>query len=230
MTLPRVPNSTDLIKPMLEQLFDGHGIKAECRDNVVVFPDHPGMWVTCETFDTGLMLASGARIWQLDFHLGIGPKRVLVESVSGIGHNEIERINNGLTTFVECSFHVLLSAFFDLSLPDDVERQEWEIAGQRRPVFISAVYWRFGLPKTAEGKLDLRFFAEFERLLKAQPLSPDTHWVRLYQTRYQGEGSNEVLLDNEPWNALQDGMAAFDWPRNEKPYDVRVFLVIRNSG
>ena len=40
--------------------------------------------------------------------------------------------------------------------------------------------------------------------------------------------SNEVLLDNAPWEEMQAFMGEQRWPVSEKPYDVRVFLVIKD--
>ena len=40
--------------------------------------------------------------------------------------------------------------------------------------------------------------------------------------------SNEVLLDNDPWEEMQVFMAEQPWPVAEKPYDVRVFVVVKD--
>jgi hypothetical protein len=40
--------------------------------------------------------------------------------------------------------------------------------------------------------------------------------------------SNEVLLDHTAWEEMQGFLAGHAWPVAEKPYDVRVFLVVKD--
>lgn len=75
---------------------------------------------------------------------------------------------------------------------------------------------------------DLGFYPAFIKRLETCPLQRRTHWVRIYQWRHRGEVlSNEVLLDNHPWEEMQAFMADQPWPVAEKPYDVGVLLVIK---
>lgn len=221
MAVERIPGSMDGVNDVLVQLFSGHGVEAARHGDGVVFPAHPGLWANGEAF------RMYERIAQLDVRLGVEPGRMLVESVSGIGMTDGEQILNGLEAFTSTTFHVLLTAFFGLPECHGTERLEWEIGGRKRVVFLGVVGTRFGFPPGPDGQPDLRFYHHFERHLKAQPLPPGTHWVRLYQMRFRGEATaNEVLLDNDPWPEMQEAMAAFEWPATEKHYDVRLFLVI----
>jgi hypothetical protein len=221
MAVIRVPGSTARINAVLAQLFQAHGVEAVHDENVLRFPAHPGRWMNGEAFNPL------ERAGQLDFRLEIEPGRLLVESVAGLGRTADEQIDDGLAAFASNSFHVLLSAFFDIPPDHGIVREEWEIGGRKRVVFVGTIGSRFACPTDAAGDPDIRFFDEFTRLLKAQSLPSGTHWLRLYQMRHAGSvKANEVLLDNQPWAELQDGMAAFDWPVQENYYDVRVFLVI----
>jgi hypothetical protein len=222
MAVNDMPDAMDRINMVLEHLFREHGIEAVRRGSAVWFPAYPGRWMYGDA-------AESFPCWRLDFALGVEPDRILVETVSAIGRDPIERLEDGFAAFVEGSFHVLLSAFFGAPLDEHVDREDWDIAGQRRAVFIGGIFTRQGPPRTADGEPDLRFFAEFERLLKAQPLPPGTHWMRLYHSRFRGEEmGSEVLLDNKEWDEMQQGMSAFDWPVSDTPYDVKMFFVIRD--
>jgi hypothetical protein len=221
-TVP-VPGSTERINQVLEALYRAHGVESVRQGAVVLFPAQPGLWANGEAFDHGSLAG------QVDVRLGIDPERTLCESFAGIGDDLDQRTDDGLVAFTRCSFHVLLSAFFGSPPNDHAEREEWMIGGTPRDVFLGNVTSRFGLPPGADGGPDLRFFGHFRQQLNAQPLPPGTHWVRLYQMRFREESMcNEVLLDNGAWPAMQEAMAAFDWPLSDKPYDVRLFLVIRD--
>jgi hypothetical protein len=224
MAVVRVPGSIERINAVLEQLFGAHGIEAVSEENTLRFPAFPGFWMNAEAFNPL------ERAGQVDFRLGIAPDRMLCESVAGLGTTPEKQIEDGLRAFASNSFHVLLSAFFGVPRREGgIDREEWEIGGAKRVVFLGTIGSRFGFPPGADGKPDVRFFPVFKQHIQAQPLPPGTHWVRLYQMRFRGAcTANEVLLDNHPWPELQNAMAAYDWPVNEKYYDVRLFLVIRD--
>jgi hypothetical protein len=224
MAVVRVPGSIERINAVLEQLFRAHGIEAVSEGNTLRFPAFPGYWMTGEAFNPL------ERAGQVDFRLGIAPDRMICESVAGPGTTPEKQIEDGLRAFASNSFHVLLCAFFGAPTDHGIERAEWVIGGAKRVVILGTIGTRFGFPLGTDGEPDIRFFPAFKQHIQAQPLPLGTHWVRLYQMRYQGAcNANEVLLDNRQWPELQTALATFDWPGSEKPYDVRVFLVIRDS-
>ena len=56
--------------------------------------------------------------------------------------------------------------------------------------------------------------AAIESALQREALSPQLHWLRLvYRRTAEGEACCEVLLDNEPWAAGSDALAALAWPQ-----------------
>jgi hypothetical protein len=224
MAIVRVPGSIELITGALEQLFQGHGVETTRDGEYLRFPAHPALWVNGELF------REYEAAIQLDVRLGgFGPDRTLIESTGGMGQTQEAQIHNALATFADGTFHAILAAFFDHEPSDHASRHEWVIGGRKRTIDLGLITTAFGYPVGTDGQPDLAFFDHFKRHLEAQPLPPGTHWVRLYQMRFRGQDMcNEVLLDNDPWEAGMAGMAAFDWPVNDKPYDVRAFLVIRD--
>lgn len=249
MDTNQIPGSTEYIVGVLEQLFRGHGVRAvrtsasrsflrslfrlfrghgvrAVRSGLeLLFPAFPNYRMTGEAF------RATERAGQIDIRLWIAPDRMLGESVAGVGPTPAEQIPDGIRAFITHSFHVLLCAFFGVPPAHGVARERWAIGGTPRDVFVGTVGSRFGFPLDADGSPDIGFFQAFKHLLEVQSLPSGIHWVRLYQARQNGQSiCNEVLLDNDPWPALQDGMAAFGWPASDKWYDVRVFLVIRDPA
>jgi hypothetical protein len=218
-----LPGSEAIVADTLGEMFREQGIESVRDEEDLLFPAHEGLRAN------GAALRRHSRSLQLDVRLGIEPDRTLVESVSGIGTEDEPAIRDGLNSFRRATFPVLLAAFFGKA--NLAVRQRWQVGEQKRIVFVGEITSRFGFPKDADGKADIRFFDHFKANLLAQPLPPGVHWIRLYQARMDGKAlANEVLLDNKEWPEMQDTMAAFDWPpSDDKTYDVRVFLVMRDG-
>ena len=63
--------------------------------------------------------------------------------------------------------------------------------------------------------------------LEEQTLDGDAHWVRFLYAQSDGERLNiEVLLDNEPWPAMQEAMAREELPRADGYLSLRFFAVL----
>lgn len=220
------PQVTRQLAEALVGLFHAHGVGADVVPGqaFVGFLKYPGRWAEAELFDRD----GHAR---LDVRLDFAAGRAVVESFVGAGATTEERARDALARFSDNTFHVLLSAFFGQPLCHGTEREEWEIGGRRREVYFGGVLSRYELPLAPGGGPDLRFFEAFGEAVKAQPLAPGTHWIRVYHLRRGGEMlANEVLLDNEPWAEVEAAMAAFPWPVAGHLYDLRQFLVVKDAG
>jgi len=220
----RIDGSTDYVIDVLQQLFQGHGIEARAQSGVVSFPAHPGLWADGELF------SYSEKIVQLDVRLGgFDGDRVLVESIGGFGSDLNSQANFALEAFANASFHVLLPAFFNRPPCHGIEREVWTI-GSPRVVYPGLITTVFGFPPpTPDGMPDLGFYEAFTKLVESYPLPRGTHWIRVYQMRNQGQAlSNEVLVDNDECKELQAALADYNWPVSDSPYDVRVFVVVKD--
>jgi hypothetical protein len=225
MNVQRIEASTDYLNDVLRQLFQGHGVEALVQSGRVTFPTHPRLWVNGELF------RSYERIIQFDVRLGgFDGDRVLIESVAGIGTDLNAQTRCAVQVFASASFHVLLSAFFGLAPCHGTKRETWTIGGPR-VVYAGPITSVFGHPPSKpDGSPDLGFYPAFIKRLQALPLSPGTHWMRIYQMRHnEAVLSNEVLLDNDRWEEMQVFMAEQPWPIAEQPYEMRVFLVVKDG-
>jgi hypothetical protein len=226
MNVQSVKGSIQSVNKVLRQLFEGHGVNALLESNRVVFPAHTGLWTDGEIF------RSYERICQLDVRFGgFDGKRVLVESIAGFGADINAQAQRALQAYANASFHVLLPAFFDRPPCHGTERETWMI-GRPRLVYPGPITTVFGFPPPkVDGNPNLEFYPAFKKRMMTFDLSPQTHWLRIYQMRHNGNVlANEVLVDNEPSEQLQTFMSEQSWPVTEKPYDVRTFLVIKNES
>jgi hypothetical protein len=225
MNLQRVEGSVDYVNDVLRQLFQGHGVEARVGSGRVTFPAHPGLWANGELF------GCSERIVQLDVCLGgFDGDRVLIESIAGFGADLNAQASFAVQAFANASFHLFLPAFFGRPPCHGTERQTWTIGGGPRAVYAGLITTVFGYPPPkADGAPDIDFYPAFIKRLESYPLPTGTHWVRVYQMRHTGAVlSNEVLLDNNPWEEMRAFMTEQPWPVAEKPYDVRVLLVIKD--
>jgi len=224
MNVQRIEGSADYVNNILRQLFQRHDIEAIVESGRVTFPAHPGLWANGELF------ACYEGIVQLDVRLGgFDGNRVVIESIAGFGTDLNAQANLAVQAFANASFHVFLPAFFGRPLCHGTTQEIWDIGGAR-VVIAGMITSVFGSPPAkSAGTPELGFYPAFIEQLKTRPLPSGIHWVRIYQMRHKSAVlSNEVLLDNNPWEEFQDFMAKQRWPVAEKPYDVRVFLVIKD--
>lgn len=224
MSVQRIEGSAAYVNDILRQLFQGRGVDVSVQSGRATFPAHPGLWANGELF------RSSERLLQLDVRLGgFDGDRILIESIIGIGADLNAQASFAVQAFANASFHVFLPAFFGLPPCHGTEREVWTIT-YPRAVYAGLITSVFGYPPPKpDGTLDLDFYPAFIKRLETYPLPQGTHWMRIYQMRHNGAVlSNEVLLDNAPWEEMQNFMAEQSWPVTEKPYDVRVFLVVKN--
>ena len=222
--MQRIEGSTEYVNGALRQLFHGHGVDANVSSDRLTFPAHPRLWANGELF------AHNDQIVQLDVRLGgFDGERVVIESICGFGQDLNAQATFAVQAFANASFHVFLPAFLGLPECHGTERETWTIGGPRA-VYAGLITTIFGYPPPkTDGMPDLGFYPAFIKRLETYPLTEGTHWIRIYQARQNGSVlSNEVLLDNEPWFEMQDFMAEQPWPKAEKAYDVRVFLVVKD--
>lgn len=163
---------------------------------------------------------------QLDIIFCPWPGTAICESFGGVGDTRDERIADALKAFAWNSFHVLLSAFLSAEDSDQVERQEFDNNGVRRRMVHGDVTCRGDSAIIAP----TGWFDQFLRLLESNPIPPGTHWIRLYYGQQNREAmAIEVLLDNEPWDAVAEQARAIDWPKADDFFSLRVFMAVQGG-
>ncbi|AFE05988.1 hypothetical protein COCOR_04722 [Corallococcus coralloides DSM 2259] len=163
---------------------------------------------------------------RLDVWLEPWTGRWVVESVVGVGTTEAEALNDALMHFARASLHVLLAAF--VRPPDEhVTVETWQVGGIDRKVILGNIITRGDNPGP---KLEEPWFKAFESALRSLPLASGTHCVRVYYAqRDEKRMALEVLLDNQPWQALADLLETASWPAAPGFLSRRLFLVLQGG-
>lgn len=208
----------------LGELLRAHGVSFQEEDGWLrVRPGGPRLqaWVI-ET-----RTEPDVRMRQLDVVVEPWTGQRVVESVGGFGTTEEDAWKDALQNFSRGSLHVLLSAF--LRPPDEhVTVESWRVGGIERKVILGDIVSRGDGTNPSHEE---PWIAALEEAIKSLPLPSGTHWVRVYYAQMDGARmALEVLLDNEPWQALADRLDKAAWPSASGFHSRRLFLVLQGGA
>lgn len=219
----------------LMEAFHHHGHPEATIDGEwVVMPGYPPARASAYPYEPG----KGFVNLQLDVEIALDDGRVIGESVAGIGKDNDEALANGFSKFAANSLHVLLCAFYDYPVDEQVDVYEWEIHGDKWEVITGP----FGVLHIAtDGPVDNPqslqvapndLFAFIEGQIKSRTSGDEElHWVRFFHGQHDDTGmESEVLWDNEVWQESQERLSRLDWPNVPGYTFVRSFTVLRKKG
>lgn len=192
----------------------------EYKDWLLVDEQLPAM--RAETFDFK-EYENGAGI-RLDITLLLASKKTISESYLGIGKNKISAIQNAFQNFVTNSFHVLLSAFWQITNDDQIGIEEWEIKGNKWKVYIG----NFGCK--GDFNIPENLFKIIEEQIQEENLEEDLYWLRIY---YANVNSREIMIEtlknNEVWPEMENKLKTVAWDSSDKFYSLRNFIILKRK-
>lgn len=192
----------------------------EYKDWLLVDEQLPAM--RAETFDFK-EYENGAGI-RLDITLLLASKKTISESYLGIGKNKISAIQNAFQNFVTNSFHVLLSAFWQITNDDQIGIEEWEIKGNKWKVYIG----NFGCK--GDFNIPENLFKIIEEQIQEENLEEDLYWLRIY---YANVNSREIMIEtlknNEVWPEMENKLKTVAWESSDKFYSLRNFIILKRK-
>lgn len=192
----------------------------EYKDWLLVDEQLPAM--RAETFDFK-EYENGAGI-RLDITLLLANKKTISESYLGIGKNKISAIQNAFQNFVANSFHVFLSAFWQITNDDQIGIEEWEIKGKKWKVYIG----NFGCK--GDFNIPENLFKIIEEQIQEENLEEDLYWLRIY---YANVNSREIMIEtlknNEVWPEMENKLKTVAWDNSDKFYSLRNFIILKRK-
>lgn len=203
--------------PLLAQLLAAHGLPCqEAKGWLLPQGQLPAI---------GAHWTPGENNGRLDIHVLLENDIRLMESFAGLGAGR-EGLNDALENFSANVLHVLLAGLWGVRDEAQVTERRWEIAGRDYMAYIG----NFGLRGGAERLEQALFEALFRQAtaaLRAETLSGDAHWTRLFFCNLNGEFVSEALLDNQRWEAGLSLLDALPWPAAQGYYSLRHFMLLR---
>ncbi len=166
---------------------------------------------------------NGASI-RLDVSVLLDKSKVIWESFAGVGKDELSAMQNAFQNFSANSFHVFLSAFWQVAEEEEVGIEEWEIQGELWNAYIG----NFGCK--GDFNIPENLFSLIEEQIKEEKLEEDLYWFRLFYAHISPEEQMiETLKNNEEWPALGDKIKQVQWPSSDKFYSLRNFIILKRK-
>jgi hypothetical protein len=146
----------------------------------------------------------------------------MIESFSDFGANPNVAFRSSLQNFCTGSLHVMLSALWGISEPDQVLVERCSCGKQNWILHVG------NLVRKAEGGIDVPPPADlmpvFDGLIQQLSLPPSVHWGRIFFANMpKSDSIVEVLLDNEPWPGGEFAVRNASWARLNSFYSTRMF-------
>lgn len=209
---------SEALQTYLLQLFERHEVELESDEDGWLVTDGEFPAIRAEWH-----AGSAAEPGRLDIDVVLSEERRIEESFAGIGDGEAG-CRDALRTFEQNALHLLLAACWYVTDDRRMEITSWDIGVRTWDVFIGP----FAVRSASDDALQLpaTVVAAIRHALEREVLTPELHWLRLVHSHSETDGPrSEASLDNEPWAAGTQAMAALEWPRGID-YRARCMVVL----
>jgi hypothetical protein len=213
-------NEAQMITPLLVELFQTHGFESEEYEGWVIpnGTDYAmkGYWYPHATETTG----------QLTIEVFINSEMIMVESFSGLGESDQEKLKNAFASFVHHDFAVLLLAIWSKEATT-ITQESWQIGEENYIAYIGTQgIINYDKEKTLE--IPPSYSQEIKSLIQQESLNKEFHWFTFFYANLNGlDTSAEVLKDNIKWIAGETKIKSLSWKRSNHYYAVRQFVVLK---
>jgi hypothetical protein len=216
------PEPDDFLMTFVEDMFTAHGAHAYRSGNWIMV-DGGRLFVRAAHFDQ--IQHAQSLVLQTDFIFLTPSGQHIIESFAGIGTDQRSALIDACKSFQDSAFHVLLVTCLEYSC-EHVDRESWTIGGSVRVLTFGWLRTRGQFP------LDLwpPVFKAMQSQMESIQLSAGLHWVRYFYAHIPGENPTvEVLVDNEPHQALASAASSLPWPASDTFYSARLFFTVQDA-
>ena len=213
-------NEAQAITELLIELFKTHGFESEEYEGWIIpnGSDYAmkGYWYPNATQTTG----------QLTVEVFINSEMIMVESFSGLGESDKEKLKNAFSSFVHHDFSVLLLCLWNKE-STTIKQETWTIGEQKYRAYLgNQGVINYDKEKLLE--IPTSYSQQIKALLSAQSLDKEFHWLTFFYANLNGlDNSAEVLKDNIKWISGEKELKALSWKRSNHYYAVRQFVILK---
>ena len=212
-------NKAELTTGLLEELFKAEGFESEIYEDWVIPHGNDyamkGYWYPEATETTG----------QLTIELFINSEMIMVESFSGQGESNQERLKQAFSSFVHHDFLVLLEAIW--AKESGVTTELWEVGKEKFRAYIGN-QGVINYDKTKELTVPNSYSERMKALIVNEPLNRDFHWFTFFYANLNGlDNYAEILKDNQKLMSSADKLTKLNWQRSNSYYAVRQFVILK---
>ncbi|MDU1891450.1 MAG: DUF6348 family protein [Dysgonomonas sp.] len=215
-------NLTDLetkISSLLVETFREHGVECIVENNKLIFPEQfITLWVRLTDQSATAYISIRMEI-NIEFGLG----KIITETTVGFGLDADMAINDAWRTLSTNSLPVILSAFFDKDLGQQVTRKEWKLSGRKYDAVVSNVTTR----GEVSGPISMEWLDQLEAIYQMQDYKYGTHWIKFFYSQSDREPLTvEIMLDNKMWTDIEKIVYSLDYPGAPDFMSLRVFSIL----
>lgn len=208
---------------MLQEAFKAHGLEPRKEGNWLFLDPCPS------PIRASYRMNEEGTLCRMDIHIPFSDGRILEESFAGLGDSEEACVQQAFESFMLGSFHVLLRCVFQREGDSKVKPEDWSRPGLERQVYLGEVMVRGS--KEERPELPANFLDTVKTLVVNQEMSHAFHWLRIFQTRAEGQVQHtEVLWDNLFWPKAAQAIEDLDWQLGEAHSSLRLFLILEHKG
>ena len=213
-------HKAELVTTLLEELFKTHGFKSEIYEDWVI-PEGSdyamkGYWYPEATDSTG----------QLTIELFINSEIVMVESFSGQGESNKERLKQAFASFVYHTFPVFFVAVWGKE-SDAVSTEILKIGDSEFTVYIGN-RGIVNYDKSKELIISEGYDKRVQEIILDESLDREFHWFTFFYANLNGLDSYaEILKDNSKLVSSAERFKKLNWQRSNYYYAVRQFLIVK---
>jgi hypothetical protein len=162
---------------------------------------------------------------ETEFTIRLPSKRIITEFLGGTGKTEEEAIKDTMLNFTVTTFHVVYKAFIN-PLDPHMGMKKLQINGAEREVILGDILSR---GNTAEGEVNLNpMREEIRKAISKLALEPSPHWIKIVYSQHESKPMTvAATLDNGDHKGLTDAITALPWPRSDRFYMAKQFIVIK---
>ena len=213
-------NEALAITDLLIELFKTNALESEDYEGWIIPNGNDyamkGYWYPNATKTTG----------QLSIEIFINSEMLIVESFSGIGESEQERLKNAFSSFVHHDFSLLLLALWGKTSVS-ITQENWDIGDKKYIAYIGH-HGVINYDKNKSLELPLSYSKQIKSMIINEPLNKEFHWFTFFYANLNGlDTSAEVLKDNIKWIAGEKELKILSWKRSNHYYAVRQFVVLK---
>ena len=214
--------NAERLSAYLSELFEKHGLPCTTAQDGWVLPHNelPALrarWFTKPEQYGGVLSVQA-----------LTHDSVLIEECFGGLGVDAEALHDALGNFTLNAFHVFLAALWQMDDPEQLSTESWSVNDQRYTAYIG----NFGTRRFNGGEVDIPddLFAAIETTIKAEPLTGDIHWFRLFFANAGGDFTFEALKDNDVWENGLRCLQNMPWKASKGYYSVRLFVILRRAA
>lgn len=163
---------------------------------------------------------------QLDVHILL-PDQLIVESFVGNAVSVEEAILEALEQFQVNVLHLLIAAFWEdgKKIDNGIGSEHWEINGEHWQAMVGNYGYQGNAP--IDEVLPEELFETIAKEIKAQPLEKDIYAIRTVYTNVgDGRKVTETLMNNEPFESLENAVSSLPWKEKDEFYTVRNLILV----